>query len=82
MSANYQNQLPQITKLTDNGTKQYKLTVRKQAGTGSDSVVISVILPAGATFIDASPQPREIDGENVFFEITLDTDKIITVSYQ
>ncbi len=82
MSANYQYLLPQITTLTDNGTKQYKLTVRKQAGTGSDSATISVILPVGATLIDASPQPNKMDGENVFFDIILDTDKIITVTYQ
>jgi hypothetical protein len=81
-SASYQYLLPKVTTLIDNGINQYQLTVRKQAGTDSDPATITVTLPAGTTFVNANPQPTRIDGETLFFDIILDTDKIITVSYQ
>jgi len=82
VSSSYQYLLPQVTTMIDNDVKQYQLTIRKQAGTGSDSANISVILPTDAELIDANPKPSKIDGENIFFDIILDTDKIISVTYQ
>lgn len=82
VSTNYQYLLPQITTLADNNANQYQLTMRKQAGTGSDSANISIMLPPGTTLIDANPKPSNIDEETLFFNIILDTDKIITVTYE
>lgn len=82
VSSNYQYLLPQITMLADNNATQYQLTVRKQAGTGPDSANISIILPTGTTLIDANPKPSNIDEETIFFDIILDTDKIISVTYE
>jgi hypothetical protein len=82
VSTNFQYLLPQITTMTDNNVNQYQLTIRKQAGTGSDSAKISVELPPGTTLVDATPKPSKIDEKTIFFDQILDTDKIITVTYE
>lgn len=82
ISNQYHYLLPQVATTVEDNVNQYQLTVRKQAGTELDSATISINLPAGSEFISAKPTPKEIDGETLIFEIILDTDKIITVTYQ
>ena len=82
VSTGYHYLLPQITTSQEDGTYLYQLTVRKQAGTKSDPATISVTLPNGSTLIDAQPKPNKIEGTNLLFEIILDSDKNISVTYQ
>jgi hypothetical protein len=82
VSTQYQYSLPQITTTDETGTKQYQLTIRKQAGTRPDTVSIAVTLPDGTALIDATPNPSKIENGIVFFDIILDSDKNISVTYQ
>jgi hypothetical protein len=82
VSTSYEYLLPQITTIDENGAKQYQLTVRKQAGAKPEPASILVTIPNGTTLINANPKPSKIEGTNLFFEIILDSDKNIVVTYQ
>ncbi|NHZ72645.1 MAG: hypothetical protein GWP17_06145, partial [Aquificales bacterium] len=73
---------PKMIASDEYGTNQYQLTIRKQAGSVPESASISVTLPNGAKLIEANPKPSAINGEMILFDIILDTDKIMTLTYQ
>ena len=82
VSSMYHYQLPKMIASDEYGTNQYQLTIRKQAGSVPESASISVTLPNGAKLIEANPKPSAINGEMILFDIILDTDKIMTLTYQ
>ena len=82
VSSMYHYKLPKIIVSDENGANQYQLTIRKQAGAVPESASISVTLPDGAKFIEANPKPSAVDGENILFDIILNADKTITLTYQ
>ncbi|MBE2221639.1 MAG: DUF4012 domain-containing protein, partial [Anaerolineae bacterium] len=82
VSLNYNYTLPSITTSGEDGTTQYQLTVYKQAGAKPEPVSVSITLPDGTSLVDAFPKPSKIEGTTVLFEIILDADKNISVTYQ
>ncbi len=82
MTSHYTYQLPStITKIND-ATNQYQLILAKQAGIPAHPVEVTVQLPQGTNLAFAEPKPSSISGEEVTFEIELDSDQGILVRYK
>jgi hypothetical protein len=82
VSSDLQYQLPQVTSTNEDGLHQYSLTIRKQAGTLPEPVSITVTLPDDASFIESDIKPDIINNKTITFDIILNADKTITLSYQ
>lgn len=78
----YVYSLPIVTISNENNINQYQLTLHKQASTTPESASISITLPKGVQFLDASLEPSIIEGQTILFDIILDADKTITLTYQ
>ena len=63
------------------GSQVYRLRVFKQPGTRPELLRVTVGLPAGATFVDAS-LPAQLDGGQVVIDTTLATNLDVTVRYR
>jgi len=63
------------------GGQVYRLRVFKQPGTRPELLRVTVGLPAGATFVDAS-LPAQLDGGQVILDTTLATNLDVTVRYR
>ena len=72
------------TAITQNkeGVRQYQLALYKQAGLHPESVQIHLQLPQGAEFLQSSISPSQHDDDNLQFDLILDTDIILTVTYR
>lgn len=60
---------------------QYRLAIRKQAGTLPQATTVQVTLPSSATVGAVTPAPLANDGQNVVFQFDLETDEEIVVNY-
>lgn len=80
-NSDYHYLLPKVIISDENEANQYQLTLRKQAGSQPESTSVSITLPDGATLITSNPLPSAINENTISFDITLDTDKIITLTY-
>ena len=65
----------------EDGDQVYRLRVFKQPGTRPELLRVTVGLPAGATFMDAS-LPARLDGGQVILDTTLATNLDVTVRYR
>jgi len=63
------------------GDQVYRLRVFKQPGTRPELLRVTVGLPAGATFVDAS-LPARLDGGQVIIDTTLATNLDVAVRYR
>lgn len=74
--------LPQ-TIISENGDlHQYKLQILKQAGVKSYPITVNVILPEGTVVDSITPSPSGVNGNTITFDIELDSDQWITISYK
>lgn len=79
----FQYALPEaITHLLAEGSTEYSLQLMKQAGARPQAVNVTVILPPGTTYLNASPAPQQINGQTITFSLVLATDQTITVQYR
>lgn len=60
---------------------RYSLLVQKQPGTSSLPLSVAVELPAGARLMSAAPQPAHMSAAGLVFELALDRDLRIEVTY-
>lgn len=74
--------LPSSVVVTDGDSRQYRLTVQKQAGSVDVSGRVTVVLPPHVTLISANPQPDSIVGNTLTFPISLTADHTIMVKFQ
>lgn len=74
--------LPANVVLTNDGVKTYRLILAKQAGTNGERAKITVSLPVNAEFESTSPQPTAVIGQEVIFELNLDSDQQVEVNYR
>jgi hypothetical protein len=72
---------PTIVKSSQDG-EHYKLVVRKQAGTKSETLLVKVTLPPDSIFIDSNPSPSSVDKRTITFETVLDTDIVISLHFK
>jgi hypothetical protein len=74
--------LPETALLAGEDVNVYRLQVAKQAGVKPHAIYIRVTLPEGAEFVDASPQPVSIDGNDILFSEILTSDMSFEVNYR
>lgn len=72
---------PTVTRSTENG-RAYALRLIKQAGVDPYPVQVEVTLPAGASFVSASPTPTAREGSTFFFSLELAGDETIELVYK
>jgi hypothetical protein len=61
--------------------KKYQLRLHKQAGTPAQPVEIAVTIPHGARFLSAQPQPAAVENDTIYFNLDLNSDQTISVTY-
>ncbi len=81
-SAFFHYELPRESIQTAGGEQVYQLTVFKQPGTRADSLRLSIVLPASASFRQASPTPTTIEGNRLIYELPLDKNIEFTIRYR
>lgn len=74
--------LPQSVIQTSGGHKQYRLDLRKQAGSNVVPVQIHVTLPERANLIAVQPQPTAINGTSIYFAFELVKDTVIIIDFE
>lgn len=74
--------LPTVTTASADGSRSYQLNILKQAGTRAEDVSVTVKLPAGAELVSASPEPAASGPDGIRFDVVLETDTVITISYR
>ncbi|MBK8986040.1 MAG: DUF4012 domain-containing protein [Chloroflexi bacterium] len=82
VNSQFQYTLPTVVEASGDGRQTYQLNVVKQAGSRAYPLTISVTLPPGRQFLAAAPAPTAVNGQTVQFQITVDTDVLITLQYQ
>jgi hypothetical protein len=73
--------LPQVVQ-SQGRQHSYTLLIQKQAGTDATPVSLTVILPPNADLLAATPLPQVIDGDTLTFNLRLETDVIVEVTYR
>jgi hypothetical protein len=74
--------LPQSIQVVEDGQVLYRLLVKKQAGMMAEPLRLEVALPPGREFVKATPQPNSVSGTVVVWNLSLQTDVAIALSYR
>jgi hypothetical protein len=74
--------LPIGTVRLDGADNVYRLHVQKQAGAGPLPLTIIVNAPPGQSIVEAQPKPSELSTNHAVFQLTLDADVDVQVSYR
>ena len=70
-----------VTQLAD-GSFEYRLTVRKQAGASRQPLNVEVTLPENSQFVSGSPTPIQVDGRTILFRTVLDRDQEFSLIFR
>ncbi len=81
LQSQYKYALPATITQDEGQQKQYQLRLYKQAGTPELPVDIAVSLPQDANFLSANPQPTAVENQTIHFNINLNSDQTISVTY-
>jgi hypothetical protein len=71
--------LPASVVQTQGDQLKYHLVWQKQSGAGAWPTTVTVIYPAGATLVDAQPQPIMTTANSATFQFDLNSDQEVTV---
>ncbi len=82
LSSSYSYQLPASIVQPADGQQIYRLTVYKQAGTGTQPLEVVVQLPSGTTPVTAVPQPDNVADNRITFHLMPETNVQVQVSYR
>jgi hypothetical protein len=82
ITSEYRYSLPQSVIQTEDGVSTYNLQLLKQAGTHPHLVQVSLTPPPGKTVVGASPEPTALENGTYNFEIELDSDQTVSLSYR
>jgi len=74
--------LPTAVTTIDGNTHQYQLALYKQAGLHAEPVQIHLQIPDGAELLHTSIPSSQYDDGNIQFDLLLNTDTIITITYR
>ncbi len=74
--------LPTAVVTEEDGIRNYQLALYKQAGLHAEPVQIHLQLPDGAELLQSSITPSQQDDDNLQFDLILDTDIILTITYR
>ncbi|MFO7663656.1 MAG: DUF4012 domain-containing protein [Chloroflexota bacterium] len=78
----FEYELPGNIISTADGLHVYELKVNKQPGMQTEPLSISVKLPPGASLRDVSPASAQVEGSVIVFRTDLDSNVVLTISYQ
>lgn len=81
LTTRFEYDLPQVARSKD-GQHNYMLLIQKQAGAASAPVSLTIALPPGANLLTAKPLPQSVDGNVVTFDLQLDADILLDVTYE
>jgi len=81
LKARFHYSLPHVAH-SEEGQWCYVLLIQKQPGTDGTRVSLTIDLPPGAQLLAATPSPRMIDGGTLTFDLNLDADIVVEVSYR
>jgi hypothetical protein len=71
--------LPASVVQTQGEHLKYHLVWQKQSGAGAWPTTVTVIFPAGATLVDAQPQPIRTTANAAAFQFDLQSDQDVTL---
>ena len=74
--------LPTAVTTEEDGIRQYQLALYKQAGLHPEPVHLHLQLPDGAELLQSSIAPSLQNDGDLQFDLTLDTDIILTITYR
>jgi hypothetical protein len=74
--------LPIGTVQLDGAQSTYRLHVQKQAGAGHWPLTIVVNVPSGQRLVEAQPKPVELSDSRAVFQLTLNADVDVSISYR
>lgn len=77
----FEYRLPENTVRRHDTTRTYSLMLQKQPGARSRPVTVTVQLPDSATITNATPALSEQDGSTVRFDLRLNSDRTIRLTY-
>lgn len=78
----FQYDLPDQVLTADGDKYNYRLHVRKQAGTVAEPVRVRVTLPIGLEELKVSPEPNATDGNTLDFDLQLARDVFVDISFR
>ena len=81
LTTRFEYDLPRVARSSE-GQWRYALLIQKQPGTDDTPVSLTIVLPAGAQLLAATPPPRRTDGQALSFALRLDTDILVEVVYE
>lgn len=81
LTTRFEYDLPQIVR-SKGRQHNYTLLIQKQAGIATEPVSLTVILPPNADLLAATPLPQAIDDETLTFNLQLETDVVVEVTYR
>jgi hypothetical protein len=76
----FEYDLPPVARLSEQQW-HYSLLIQKQPGTDRTPVSLTLVLPPGAKLLAATPSPRTIDEGALTFDLSLDVDIVVEVTY-
>lgn len=82
VTSRYRYHLPDTIVQTDDNEHIYQLMLQKQAGSRPQQAEITINLPPHAEFLSAVPAATAVDGTTIQLSLTLDTNQLITLTYQ
>jgi hypothetical protein len=77
----FEYDLPQVVQ-SKGRQHRYTLLIQKQAGTDTAPVSLTVTLPPDADLLAATPPPQTADGNTLTFDLRLETDVVVEVTYK
>jgi hypothetical protein len=82
LTSSYSYTLPNTVTNDADGQKHYKLNLYKQAGMPAEPVDIALTIPPGARIISTQPEADRQEDETVHFNLLLNGDQTIIVTYK
>jgi hypothetical protein len=81
LTTRFEYDLPQVIQ-SKGRQHRYTLLIQKQAGTDATPVSLTVVLPPDADLLTATPSPQVVDGKTLTFNLQLETDVAVEVTYK
>jgi hypothetical protein len=82
LETRFETILPKGVVLSENDTLEYNLLVQKQPGTQASPLRVEVRLPSGKELVTSEPSPTSVEGTNLEYELTLETDQALSVVFR
>jgi hypothetical protein len=77
----FQYDLPPVARSSEEQW-HYSLVIQKQPGTGRTPLSLTLVLPPGARLLAATPYPRTTGEGALTFDLSLDADIVVEVTYR